>query len=442
MPPTQPRNLNKKHLARVERERIARRNLLIGSAILAALIVAIILYGIYATLILPPSLPVAKVANDTISTKAFQDRVRFERNNLVNQYINLYEYVMSLQDNPEMANYFKDNLRQIKAQLEPDIIAEQTLGKMIQDILIRQEAARRGITVSEEEITNRIQEDFGYSESGPTSTPTLFPTLGPTSTKSVIQMTLIPDYTNTPSPTPQFTATATLTATPTLIPSPSSVPSITPTATPFTLEMFNIRYQETLKRFEEDIQFEEQQLRELFKTDILRKKIFAEMTAELPITQEKMWARHILAADEETAKKVAEELKSNPDWNAMAAKYSTDPGSKDSGGDLGWFGKGTMVPEFEDAAFALSIGETSAPVKTQYGWHIIQALGHETRPVSAYEFQQIGEKAFSDFIEKLKQETSIETYDDVIKANVPTLPAIPAGIETILEETPSPTTQP
>ncbi len=438
MPPTQSKNLNKKHLARVEREQIAHRNLIIVAITFAVIVVGIIIYGVYATQILPPLKPVAKVGNDTISTKDFQDRVRFERNRLVNQYVNIYQYAQSLKDSPDMANYFKQNLMQIKTQLDPASMGQMVMAQMIQDVLVRQEAARRGYTASEAEIDKRIQEDFGYNESGPTPTSTPFPAMGPTSTKTSLQLTLVPDYTNTPTATPLVTATATLTSTPTLIPSPTLVPSVTPSVTPYTIDMFKTQYKDTLDKLKTDIQFDEKSLRELIKTDILRKKLVADLKAKLPLTQEQVWARHILVADEATAKKVVEELKTNPDWKIVAAKYSTDQGSKDSGGDIGWFGKGMMVPEFEDAAFKMAIGETSAPIKTQFGWHIVQVLGHETRPVSAYEFQQISDKEFTNFITKLKEGTNVETYDDVWKNSVPDTPAIPLGMESFGDETPTP----
>jgi len=84
-------------------------------------------------------------------------------------------------------------------------------------------------------------------------------------------------------------------------------------------------------------------------------------------------ARHILVADEDIAKKVVAELKDGADFAELAKKYSTDPGAQ-SGGDLGFFKKGDMLPEFSDAAFALKPGETTqTPVKTRFGWHVIQA---------------------------------------------------------------------
>ena len=81
-------------------------------------------------------------------------------------------------------------------------------------------------------------------------------------------------------------------------------------------------------------------------------------------------ASHILVNDEKTAKKVKAEMGSSANFAAMAKKHSTCP-SKAQGGDLGFFGKGQMVKEFEDAAFSLPVGVVSEPVKTEFGYHLI-----------------------------------------------------------------------
>lgn len=83
-------------------------------------------------------------------------------------------------------------------------------------------------------------------------------------------------------------------------------------------------------------------------------------------------ARHILVADEETANKVKQELDAGGDFAKLAEEHSTDTGSAANGGSLDWFGTGAMVPEFEEAAFALEVDEISEPVQSQHGFHIIQ----------------------------------------------------------------------
>lgn len=84
-------------------------------------------------------------------------------------------------------------------------------------------------------------------------------------------------------------------------------------------------------------------------------------------------AYHILVKTEADAKQILEELKSGASFEKMAQLKSQCPSGK-KGGDLGWFGRGMMVREFEKAAFDLDKGKISGPVKTQFGWHIIKTV--------------------------------------------------------------------
>ena len=88
----------------------------------------------------------------------------------------------------------------------------------------------------------------------------------------------------------------------------------------------------------------------------------------------KIRASHILVEKQSQAIKVAEELKAGSSFSELAKKYSVCPSGK-RGGDLGQFGRGQMVKEFEQAAFSLKVGEVSEPVKTQFGYHIIKRTG-------------------------------------------------------------------
>ncbi len=81
-------------------------------------------------------------------------------------------------------------------------------------------------------------------------------------------------------------------------------------------------------------------------------------------------ASHILVKDEKTAQKLKAEIDNGADFAKVAKKHSICPSAKD-GGDLGFFGKGQMVPEFEEAAFALPLGVVSKPVRTEFGYHLI-----------------------------------------------------------------------
>lgn len=105
------------------------------------------------------------------------------------------------------------------------------------------------------------------------------------------------------------------------------------------------------------------------------------------IVPEQIHARHILVSDKQKAMDILTELKSGQDsFSALAAQYSIDDSNKGRGGDLNWFAKGTMVPKFEAAVFALNAGNTlSEPVKTEFGWHIIEWLGARASSTPALE---------------------------------------------------------
>lgn len=138
---------------------------------------------------------------------------------------------------------------------------------------------------------------------------------------------------------------------------------------------------------------------------------------------EEVQASHILVKTEAEAKKHRLELMKGADFAELAKKYSTDSGSGQQGGDLGYFGKGRMVPEFEKAAFALKANEISQPVKTQFGYHIIKLTGRKppmTQPFAEVkaqiEAQIVNPKktAFmQEWVNKAKKTAKIELSEGV-----------------------------
>src|ERR1700716_3385671 len=150
-------------------------------------------------------------------------------------------------------------------------------------------------------------------------------------------------------------------------------------------------------------------------TDENMKKVYEDAAKQIAGEQE-VHARHILVATEEEAKTVAEELKKGADFAELAKKKSKDPGASD-GGDLGFFTKDQMVPEFSNVAFTLEPGKISDPVKSQFGWHIIKV--EEKRSRKAPEFDQVKSqietyvtrKAQADYVAKLREAAKVERMD-------------------------------
>jgi foldase protein PrsA len=146
-------------------------------------------------------------------------------------------------------------------------------------------------------------------------------------------------------------------------------------------EMYGMQYDLAVQQNGEEV------IRNMVKLDLLRQKAAME---DMKVTDEelkeyydeykpKVKASHILVDDEKTAKEIKAKLEKGEDFAKLAKEYSKDTGSAQNGGDLGWFGPGKMVEEFEKAAYALNKGEISEPVKTQFGYHIIKVTDKEEK---------------------------------------------------------------
>ena len=114
------------------------------------------------------------------------------------------------------------------------------------------------------------------------------------------------------------------------------------------------------------------------------KKFFEENKASFD-QQEQVKASHILVDDEETAKEIKSKLDKGEDFAKLAKEYSKDTGTKEEGGDLGYFTKDSMVKEFADVAFALEVNKISGSVKSQYGYHIIKVVDKKAAVEATYE---------------------------------------------------------
>jgi foldase protein PrsA len=144
-------------------------------------------------------------------------------------------------------------------------------------------------------------------------------------------------------------------------------------------------------------------------------------------------AKHILVADAALAAKIEGLLKAGGDFAALAKQYSTDPSSKDKGGELGFFSKGQMVPAFQAAAFSQKIGVVGPPVKSPFGYHII--VVEETKPAQIATMansadkirktltQQQQQQEIPKFLEGLRAKATINILDANLKDALPPIPA-------------------
>ncbi|MDR7071141.1 peptidylprolyl isomerase [Fictibacillus barbaricus] len=178
---------------------------------------------------------------------------------------------------------------------------------------------------------------------------------------------------------------------------------------------------------------DEKQLKERVKSMILNEKA---STAGVKVSDSEMKkafnekyktevrASHILVDDEKTAKEVQKKLNEGGDFAKLAKEYSKDPGSKSKGGDLGYFGKGAMVPEFEKVAFTLDKGEVSDLVKSDYGVHIIKVTDkrenkfEDKKAQIEKELKQQKAKPITEILEKLRKNADVKIKDKDLKKKI------------------------
>ncbi len=142
---------------------------------------------------------------------------------------------------------------------------------------------------------------------------------------------------------------------------------------------------------------------------LLGNKVRDAVTKDVPQTVEQIHARHILVQTVDEAVKAAKRVDGGEDFAKVAREVSKDPSSATGGGDLGWFPRGLMVPEFEQAAFSLAPKQVSSPVQTQFGWHVIQVLEKDpARKLGDDKWQELRQVRFQTWLEEQRDAAKIE----------------------------------
>jgi parvulin-like peptidyl-prolyl isomerase len=452
--------VTKKHLAREQREAKQNRILLIVSIAVGAVILGLAIFGVIDKAITKPRTPLARVGETKITVREYTPFVQYSRVQMLNQ---AYQYFSFYQQFGDLGGNLLDTARSIAAELsQPVVFGRTVLDEMIDNVIIKDEAEKRNVVVSEPEIDRAVQAVFGFFPEG-TQTPTIAATAQPTPTYSKTQLALI----NTPTSVIEesdsvesdeeadingnaFETTGqyeigisddedfiteeefsdlidVVQSDDSLVSkkTPAPTPTITLTPTVYTTAI----YAKNVKDFEKQFKiynFNIKNLREIFRIQLLREKLTEALEFDLETSKNEVWARHILVEEEELALEILSRIEEGESFFDLAAEFSMDESNKNQGGDLGWFDENTMVPEFTEAAFNLEKeGEISSPVKTTFGYHIIQLIGKRKTQLTDQQLSQLKAQAFSEWLaeQRLKRD-DIEIYDHWDKY-VPTTPEVP-----------------
>ncbi len=411
----------RKQQVRRARERRQERVLYLGLGGVALIVLLVLGFGYYRENIGKLDGPIASVNGAIITVRDYQTRIRYDSGNILGQLNSLQSNLNQIGNDPS-TEFLKSYIQQQQTQLTRDLLSlpHNTLENLIDDELVRQEAAKRNVVASADEIDEEIEREFGYQRATPT------PTLGPSPTATLTGTptrtpTITPTRTRTPTPTGTGGVTPPLPTTPTITPTPGPTETPFPTATPLTYQGFLEQKKKFLDSLNNNVHVSEAEFRKLIETSLLRRKFQDVLSTQVPTTAEQVQARHILVKTYAEAVQVEERLKKGEDFAKLAQELSTDTGSKDEGGDLGWFARGQMIKEFEDAAFSLPVNQISQPVTTTFGVHIIQALGHEqNRPLDASALRQKQNAALNDWLEQTRLTAKIERFyrDDYVPPEI------------------------
>ncbi len=430
------RELTRKEQRVRARDRERNRKLFLGVGITLAIVAAILIIGLVAEFVVKPNSAVAQVGDESIITKDFQKRARFQESQLLSQYLRLQE----LEQQFGGQGIFTSQLNQLQATLtSPFALGADVLDQMIEEIVIADAAAERGIEVTEAEIDEALREEVAAGQGAvtePQATATAVAVADATATAA--------SWTPTPTATPDESSVITETVE---LPTPEPLPT-----QPI---LDDAGYQEGLVTLGENLadvaNMNVDEYRAIVAARLLREKMQEAIAAEeVTTTEEQVRARHILLRtiepapeaegdaagdptpeptelpegaptptptpeprDSEETRALAEELRQRiedgEDFAEIAAEYSDDLSNAADGGDLGWFGRGMMVAPFEEAAFDLEVGEISEPVETDFGWHLIEVLEKDdARPKDEGTIQQESALAFEEWIQAQIADRNVE----------------------------------
>jgi len=395
-----------------KREQEQLRIIYLGLGLVGILILIVLGIGLVQTYITEPRSPVAIVNTEEITTEAYQDRVRYERFILERQLDQILQQQAALpaaaEEEDQLTQLLRNQYQQMANQLvqQRSLVDRQSLDDMIEDELVEAEAARRNITVSEEEITEHINRILANREGGLTEAAA-----SATSTARAEASATAASWTPTPTftPSPIITATETVTE-PTATPANTATPAPTPTLNIIDESTLATQYSEWMAALAEETGITEAQYRQYIRATLLRNKLREALGEEVPTSAEQAHARHLLVETEEEAQQLIERLEAGEAFTDLMAELTTDDNDATQGSDLGFVPRGEFVEPVEEVIFSLPVGQISEPVQSQFGWHVIEVLEREERELSPEFLSRRQAEAYDEWLMSARQEASIEEF--------------------------------
>lgn len=426
------RVLEQHTLSRYERERRIRKYVVIGSIVVAIVVLALIGAFAYQQFVYEPNRTVASVGGETISVTQVQAREKLEFANLQYSYSQLASAVQQLQqsnsqDSSFLLQYYQQQLQQIVSQASTDTIARNALQALIDDKLIRQEASKRGITVTQPEVQQEFEQALGYYS--PTLTP--FPTYTPFTPAP----TLTPTVTATPMATAEsVTATVAVTPTPTEGPLPTATQRLQPTS----ISLADMEQgQKNGEEYYTTLGYTADEFMRVYESNLLTTKLKKAIAQEVPTMTQHYKFDYVRFNEVATATQYLNLLSTQKiTFSAMISEVNTitQPVSIGYGANDDWTSKDSVTSMFGDEVLAqlesAPLDKPTGVITSQLtgGYFILLPLGREVRQLNESDLSQAQSNAYQTWLTTARADTN------KVQSLVDPVTVMPSALKTNIAE--------
>ena len=426
------RVLEQHTLSRYERERRTRKYVVIGSIVVAIVVLALIGAFAYQQFVYEPNRTIASVNGETINVTQVQAREKLEFANLQYSYSQLASAVQQLQQSNDsqssfLLQYYQQQLQQIVSQASTDTIARNALQALIDDKLIRQEASKRGITVTQPEVQKEFEQALGYYS--PTLTP--FPTYTPFTPAP----TLTPTVTATPMATAKsITATAVMTPTPTEGPLPTATQRLQPTS----ISLADMEQgQKNGEEYYTTLGYTAGEFMRVYESNLLTTKLKEAIAQEVPTMTQHYKFDYVRFNEVATATQYLNLLSTQKiTFSAMISEVNTitQPVSIGYGANGDWTSKDSVTSTFGDEVLAqlesASLDKPTGVITSQLtgGYFILLPLGREVRQLSESDLSQAQSNAYQAWL------TAARADSNKVQSMVDPVTVMPSALKTNITE--------
>lgn len=401
--------------SRLDRERRMRRFIILGSILVGVVTLVLVIAALLQMFVLEPQRAVASVGTQPITATQLQKRMRYDQSQVINQYNRLSQNIAQLQASGDPSNQFlvqiaQQQLQSLGQQGSAEALAQTAMSNLVDEQLIRQEANKRGITVTPEEVQKELERNFGlYRE------------------------TLTPFPTDTPAPTataiPTGTVTATVASTITVTPPPTPTPRLQPTS--IAEGDFQLLYNRSLESYQA-IGFTDADIRALVENNLYQQKLQQQFSDQVAKEAPHFKFDYVRFNSDLDAAKALDELTRNQiTFPALISRTNeiTQPQPIGNGGSVDWTPVSAVTGQFgQEIADQLAVKAVGAPAgiytSTLGGVYVLLPQGREVRTLSEGDLQQQQQQAFTDWLNQARNDTTL-----VSRSTDPTT-VIPSDVRT------------